>query len=183
MKLQIVSKNVELTEPILAYANKKVDRLSRYLPLIVEAKLEISREDTKLPTQRFVAQITIDSKGTLIRAQERAGDIHSVIDKVTTAVARRVKRFKGKLYHKRGTSVVRHQEIAAVEEEKPQAAKKVVKTKHFLVKPMSIEEAITQMELLGHDFFLFINSDTDKLNLLYSRKDGNYGLIEAGIED
>jgi len=181
MKLQIFTRNIELTEPIQAYANKKVNRLSRYLPLITEAKLEISREDTKLPTQRFVAQITIDSKGTLIRAQERAGDINSVIDNVTTAVAQRVKRFKGKLYHKRGTSVVRHQEVA-VEEEKPQAAKKVVKTKHFLVKPMSIEEAITQMELLGHDFFLFINADTDKLNLLYCRKDGNYGLIEAGIE-
>ena len=180
MKLQIFTRNIELTEPIQAYANKKVNRLSRYLPLITEAKLEISREDTKLPTQRFVAQITIDSKGTLIRAQERAGDINSVIDNVTTAVAQRVKRFKGKLYHKRGTSVVRHQEVA-VEEEKPQAAR-VVKTKHFLVKPMSIEEAITQMELLGHDFFLFINADTDKLNLLYCRKDGNYGLIEAGIE-
>jgi len=183
MKLQIFTRNIELTEPIQAYANKKVDRLSRYLPLINEAKLEISREDTKLPTQRFVAQITIDSKGTLIRAQERAGDIHTAIDNVTTAVAQRVKRFKGKLYHKgRGTSSVRHPEIAA-EDEKAPAARKVVKTKRFLVKPMSIEEAITQMELLGHDFFLFINADTDKLNLLYSRKDGNYGLIEAGIED
>ena len=182
MKLQVFSKNVELTEEILAYANKKVNRLSRYLPLITEAKLEISREDTKLPTQRFVAQITIDSKGTLIRAQERAGDINSVIDNVTTVVAQRVKRFKGKLYHKgKGTSSVRHPEVA-VEEEKPQAAKKVVKTKHFLVKPMSIEEAITQMELLGHDFFLFINADTDKLSLLYNRKDGNYGLIEAEVE-
>ena len=182
MKLQIVTKNIELSEPILAYANKKVSRLSRYLPLIGEAKLEISREDTKLPTQRFIAQITIDSKGTLIRAQERAGDIHTVIDNVTNDLAQRVKRFKGKLYYKgRGTSVARHQEIAA-EDEEPQAAKKVVKTKHFLVKPMSTEEAITQMELLGHNFFLFINAETDKLNLLYSRKDDNYGLIEAEIE-
>jgi putative sigma-54 modulation protein len=182
MQLQIITKNIELTEPILAYANEKVNRLSRYLPNISEAKLEISREDTRLPTQRFVAQITIDSKGTLIRAQERAGDIHSVIDNVTTAVAQRVKRFKGKLYHKgRGTSSVRHPEIAA-EGEKAPPVKKVVKTKHFLVKPMSIEEAITQMELLGHDFFLFINADTEKLNLLYSRKDNNYGLIEAEIK-
>lgn len=181
MELQIITKNIELSEPMLAHANKKISRLSRYLPIISEAKLEISKENTKLPTQRFVAQITIDSKGTLIRAQERAGDIHTVIDKVTNNLAKRAKRFKGKLYYKgRGASAARHQETTV--EEEPPSAKKVVKTKHFLVKPMLEEEAILQMELLGHNFFLFINSDTDKLNLLYSRKDGNYGLIEAKIE-
>jgi putative sigma-54 modulation protein len=177
MKLQIITKNVELSESMLAYANKKVSRLNRYLPNIGEGKLEISRENAKLPTQRFIAQITIDSKGTIIRAQERASDVRTAIDNVTDALAQRVRRFKGKLYYKgRGTSIAR-QEITT-EAEEPQEVKKVVKTKHFLVKPMSTEEAIIQMELLGHDFFLFINSDSDKLGLLYRRKDGAYGLIE-----
>jgi len=175
MKLQIITKNAELSESMLAYANKKATRLNRYLPIISEARLEISREDTKLPTERFIAQLTIDSKGTLIRAQVRAGDVRTAVDNVINALAQRLNRFKGKLYYKgRGISPAR-QEITP---EAEQPVTEVVKTKHFLVKPMSAEEAITQMELLGHDFFLFIDSDTDKLNLLYRRKDGAYGLIE-----
>jgi putative sigma-54 modulation protein len=179
MRLQIITKNIELSESLLAYANKKATRLNRYLPIISEGKLEISREDTKLPAERFIAQLTIDSKGTLIRAQERASDVQTAIDNVTAALARRVKRFKGKLYYKgRGISAARQGTTTEVEEQPP---REVVKTKHFLVKPMSIDEAITQMELLGHDFFLFINSDTDKLSLLYHRKNDTYGLIEPEV--
>ncbi len=177
MKLEIITKNVELSESMLAYVNKKATRLNRYLPIISEGRLEISREDTKLPTERFIAQLTIDSKGTLIRAQVRAGDVRTAVDNVINALAQRLNRFKGKLYYKgRGISAAR-QEITPEVEQQP--AREVVKTKHFIVKPMSTEEAITQMELLGHDFFLFITSDTDKLSLLYRRKDGAYGLIET----
>jgi len=179
MRLQIITNNIELSEALLAYANKKAARLNRYLPIISEGKLEISREDTKLPAERFITQLTIDSKGTLIRAQVRASDVQTAIDNVTAALAQRVKRFKGKLYYKgRGISAARQGITTEVEQQPP---RKVVKTKHFLVKPMSTDEAITQMELLGHDFFLFINSDTDKLELLYHRKDGNYGLIEPEV--
>jgi len=176
MKLQIITKNAELSESMLAYVNKKATRLNRYLPIISEGRLEISREDAKLPTERFIAQLTINSKGTLIRAQVRASDVPTAVDNVINALAQRLKRFKGKLYYKgRGISAARQETTPEVE----QPVTKVVKTKHFLVKPMSTEEAITQMELLGHDFFLFINSDTDKLSLLYRRKDGAYGLIET----
>ena len=98
------------------------------------------------------------------------------MDKVTDALTSRIERYKGKLYDKgRGISLARK---GAVEEEEFEAPKKVVKSKHFLIKPMLEDEAIDQMELLGHDFFLFLNAGTDKLNLLYRRKDGNYGLIE-----
>jgi putative sigma-54 modulation protein len=177
VELQIVTKNnVEVSETIRQYANKKISKLSRYLPTISDGKVEISEERTKLPEQRFTVQVTLGSKGVLIRAQEKAEDIRTAIDKVMDVLASRIGRYKGKLYDKgRGISLARQEASEEMEIEVP---KKVVKSKHFLVKPMLEGEAIDQMELLGHDFFLFINAETERLNLLYRRNDGNYGLIE-----
>ena len=178
MKLQIIAKNnVEVSETLEAYVEKKISKLGRYLPTIGEGKVEISREGTKLPEQRFTVQVTLDSRGVLIRAQEKSKDIRTAIDKVVDVLSKRIERYKGKLYDKsRGISFAR--QGAAIEAEEIEAPKRVVKTKRFLVKPMPIDEAISQMELLGHDFFLFIDADTERLNLLYRRDDGNYGLIE-----
>jgi putative sigma-54 modulation protein len=178
MKLRIITKNnVEVSETIQAYVEKKVGKLGRYLPTIAEGKVEISREGTKLPEQRFTVQVTLDSRGVLIRAQEKSKDIRTAIDKVVDVLSKRIERYKGKLYDKgRGISFAR--QGAAIEVEEIEAPKRVVKTKRFLVKPMPIDEAISQMELLGHDFFLFIDADTERINLLYRRDDGNYGLIE-----
>ena len=178
MKLQVIAKNnVEVSETIQAYVEKKVGKLGRYLPTLDEGKVEISREGTKLPEQRFTVQVTLDSRGVLIRAQEKSKDVRTAIDKVVDVLSKRIERYKGKLYDKsRGVSFAR--QGAAIEEEEIEAPKRVVKTKRFLVKPMPIDEAISQMELLGHDFFLFLDADTERLNLLYRRDDGNYGLIE-----
>jgi ribosome hibernation promoting factor len=182
MELQIIGKNnVEITEPTRAYIEKKVGKLGRYLPTLGEGKVEISREGTKLPEQRFTVQVTLDSKGVLIRAQEKSKDMRAAVDKVVDVLSKRIERYKGKLYDKsRGTSFAR--QGAAIEEEEGveevEAHKRVVKTKRFLVKPMPIDEAMSQMELLGHDFFLFLDADTERLNLLYRRDDGDYGLIE-----
>ena len=178
MNLQIITRNdLQVPEVDREYTEKRVSKLSRYLPTISEGKVEISYEGAKLPDQRFTVQVTLDSKGVLIRAQEKAKDIRTAVDKVVDALTTRIGRYKGKLYDKgRGISLARQ---GAVEEaEEIEAPKKVVKSKHFLIKPMLEDEAIDQMELLGHDFFLFLNAGTDKLNLLYCRKDGNYGLIE-----
>jgi putative sigma-54 modulation protein len=178
MKLQIIAKNnVEVSETIRAYVEKKVGKLGRYLPTLDECKVEISREGAKLPEQRFTVQVTLDSRGVLIRAQEKSKDMRTAIDKIVNVLSKRIERYKGKLYDKsRGVSFAR--QGAAIEEEEIEAPKRVVKTKHFLVKPMPVDEAISQMELLGHDFFLFVDADTERLNLLYRRDDGNYGLIE-----
>lgn len=177
MKLQIIAKNdVAVSETIQEYAEKKIGKLSRYLPTIGEGRVEISQEGAKLPEQRFTVQVTLDSKGTIIRAQEKAEDVRTAIDKVVDALTSRIERYKGRLYDKgRGISLTRQE---ATEEMEIEAPKKVVKSKRFLVKPMLEGEAINQMELLGHDFFLFINAETEKLNLLYRRENGNYGLIE-----
>jgi len=178
MKLQIIAKNnVVVSETLEAYAEKKIGKLGRYLPTIVEGKVEISREGAKLPEQRFTVQVTLDSKGVLIRAQEKSKDIRTAIDRVVDVLSKRIERYKGKLYDKgRGISFARQRVVTEVEE--IEAPKKVVKSKRFLVKPMPIDEAVRQMELLGHDFFLFIDADTERLNLLYRREDGDYGLIE-----
>jgi putative sigma-54 modulation protein len=178
MKLQVIAKNnAEVSETMQAYIEKKVGKLGRYLPTLDEGKVEISRESTKLPEQRFTVQVTLDSRGVLIRAQEKSKDMRTAIDKVVNVLSKRIERYKGKLYDKgRGVSFAR--QGAALEAEGIETSKLVVKTKRFLVKPMPIDEAMSQMELLGHDFFLFIDADTEKLNLLYRREDGNYGLIE-----
>jgi len=178
MKLRIIAKNnVEVSETLEAYIEKKIGKLGRYLPTIGEGKVEISHEGAKLPEQRFTVQVTLDSKGVLIRAQEKSKDIRTAIDKVLDVLSNRIERYKGKLYDKgRGISFAR--QGAAIEAEEIEAPKKVVKSKRFLVKPMPVDEAINQMELLGHDFFLFIDADTERLNLVYRRENGNYGLIE-----
>jgi len=177
MQLQIITKDVEASEAIQEQAKKKIGKLSRYLPSIGEGKVEIFKEDAKLPQQRFTVQVTLDSKGILIRAQEKAEDIRTALDKVVDTLTSRIERYKGKLYDKgRGISLARQ---GATEEAEEVEAPKVVKSKHFLVKPVLQDEAINQMELLGHDFFLFISAESGKLNLLYRRKDGNYGLIET----
>ena len=181
MNLQITAKNnVEVSDAIQEHVEKRIGKLSRYLPTISGGKVEISHEDAKLPEQRFTVQVTLDSKGVLIRAQERAGDIRTAIDKVADALANRLGRYKGKLYDKgKGSSPTR--QGATQETQELDLPKRVVKSKRFLVKPMAEDEAINQMELLGHDFFLFINAGSNKVNLLYRREDSNYGLIEPEV--
>lgn len=178
MNLQILGKNdVELTEAMEEYINRKISKLGRYLPAIGEGKVEISEGRARLPEQRITVQVTLDSRGTLIRAQEKAKDIRTAIDKISDVLTSRIERYKGKRYNKgKGASLARH--WAATETGEAEVAKRIVRMKHFLIKPMPEDEAIDHMELLGHDFFLFINADTSELNLLYRRKDGNYGLIE-----
>jgi len=167
-----------LTPVIRGYIEKKLGKLNRQLNNISDFKVELTEEKTKSPQQRYVVQATLDSKGTLIRGEERGENLMTAIDKVETVMTRQIERYKGKLYDKgRGNSFARgissKEELAA-----PAAQTQVVKVKHFAIKPMSVNEAIEQMELLGHDFFLFYNVENTKPNLVYHRKDDSYGLIE-----
>ena len=179
MELQITGKNIELSPAVHRYAERKLGKLGRYLPNITESRVDILAEETKSPQQRFVVQMTIDSGGTLLRGEERGEDLFSAIDKVATVMSRQIEHHKGKLYEKGKGSSLARSEFSKETETRPQ--RRVVKVKQFAVKPMSVAEATEEMELLGHDFFLFFNEDTEKLNLLYRRKDGNYGLIEPEL--
>jgi putative sigma-54 modulation protein len=176
MELQITGKNIELTPALRQLIGRKLGKLSRHLPNIREQKVEIYAEKTKSPEQHFVVEVTLDSNGTLLRGVERGEDLPKAVNKVAQVMDRQIERYKGKLYKKgRGSSLVRG------ESEVAQPPREVVKVKRFVVRTASVAEAIDQMELLGHDFFLFFNAASEELNLLYRRRDGNYGLIEPEL--
>jgi len=180
MELQITGKNVKLVPAVRNYIERKLGKLGRHLSDIIESKVEVSEEKTKSPQQRFVVQVTINSSGTLFRGEERGQDLFTAIDKVAEVMNRQIEHYKGKLYEKgRGSSLARGGFSEEAEEKQP--VSRVVKVKRFAIKPMSVAEAIDQMELLGHDFFLFLNADTEKVNLVYRRRDGSYGLIEPEL--
>lgn len=180
MELQITGKNVDLTPEVRRYIERKLGRLNRHLLNITESKVELFEEKTKSPQQRFVVQMTVDSRGTLLRSEERGEDLFSAVDRVAATMKRQIEHFKGKLYHKgRGGSLARGESQGEPEEVAPPV--KVVKVKRFAVKPMSVAEAISQMELLGHDFFLFFNADNEQPSVVYRRNDGDYGLIEPEL--
>jgi len=192
MEIQITGKNYEILPATRTYIQKKMDKINRHLSNIQSFDVEITEEGTRAPQQRFVVQVTVNNNGTLLRGQERGQDLFSAIDKVSEVMDRQVEHYKGKLLtkEKHGASSrfhnVRDQTMAGPVEtvltEPPLLPSRVVKTKKFDVKPMSIEEALEQMELLDHDFFLFFNSDSESLNLVYKRKDGDYGIIEPIIK-
>ena len=180
MELQIIGKNVQLTPEVRHYIERKLGKLGRHLPNITKSKVEVSEEKTKSPQQRFVVQVNMDnSSGSRLRGENRGENLLEAIDKVVATMERQVERHKGKLYDRKKGSPSARSEFSEEIETPP--SPRVVKVKQFAVKPMSVAEATDQMELLGHDFFLFFNDDTEKLNLLYRRKDGNYGLIEPEL--
>ena len=179
MELQITGKNMELSPPVQSYIKRKLGKLSRHLPNITESKVEISEEKTRSPQQHFVVQVTVNS-GTPLRVEERGENLFMAIDKVITVMNRQIERYKGKSYKKRGSSSLARGDLNH-EVEMEELPKRVIKVKRFAIKPMSVDEATDQMELLGHDFFLFFNADDEGINLLYRRKDGNYGLIKPEL--
>lgn len=184
MELQIFSRNMELTPAIQNYVQKKIGKLDRYLPNITEGKVEISEEKTKSHQHCFTAEATLNSKGVLLRGEERGENVNVAIDAVAEVLERQIERYKGKLYEKgRGVSLARQSAVSedVAVSEKAVAWPRIVRFKRFVVKPMSVAEAAEQMELLDHSFFLFVNAENDTLSLLYRRNDGNYGLIEPEL--
>ena len=183
MNLLIRGKKIELDKPVQTYLSKKISGLDRILPSIIETKVEIYREKAKSPRNRYIVQITVNSNGTLIRAEEKEADLYAAVDAAVDVIRRQVRRHKDRFYLKSRRSDRHKREvqpsIEAIEEGK--IPDKVVRTKRFSVKVMTIGEATEQMELLGHDFFIFLNASTNDINVLYRRKDGNYGLIEPEL--
>ena len=176
MDLQITGQSIEILPTVKDYVEKKFGKLDRHFQNINGTKVELSEQKTKSVEQRYRVQVTLDANGTLLRAEERAENLLAAIDKVVPVIDRQIERYKGKLDQKgkNGPS------IKSKLNEEPAA--ELVRTKRFTMKPMSVDDAISQMELLGHDFFLFYNSTTKEYNLLYRRKDGNYSIIEPELE-
>jgi putative sigma-54 modulation protein len=180
MQLVIKGKNLEVTDWLRNYVEKKMGKLDRYLPTIDEVRIELSVQKTKSAKDRQVAQVTVRSNGAILRAEERTDDMFASIDAVLDKIYRQIARFKGKRIDRyRGQA----EPLPEEEEMLPEAEERsIVRTKNFRISPMDEEEAIEQMELLGHDFFVFYNVANQNINVLYRRKDGNYGLLNPQME-
>ena len=177
MQLIIKGKNIEISEYLHHYVEKKIGKLDRYLPTISEAWVELSVESAKSAADRQVVQVTLKSRGTILRAEERSDDIFASIDAVLDKLYRQIIRYKERLYrHGKGRG-----QMPPIEEYEEEPPRYIVRRKQFQMSPMNEEEAIEQMELLGHDFFVFYNVDSGGINVLYRRKDGDYGIIEPEL--
>jgi putative sigma-54 modulation protein len=180
MQLQVKGKNVEVSDSIRAYAETKLRKLERQLADPTKVELELSAERNPSIAASHVAEATIWTKGPTLRARESATDVRASIDLLVDKLERQVTRYRekrqrGHHQHARANGSSAEEAVPLVPgEEMPQ----IVKTKQFIVKPMTPEEAALQLELVGHDFFVFRSSDTDGVNVVYRRNDGNFGLIE-----
>jgi putative sigma-54 modulation protein len=182
MELTFRARHVPVTDNLREYTSRKLSRLGRYLPLVDEAVVELEQEGGE-NAHRYVVQLTVNCNGTYLRAEERGPRLLGAIDAAADALSRQVRRFKERSYRSERRASAK--EMARVEQPPVEEAEaeeefvlgKVVRVKRFPMKPMTEEEAIEQMELLGHDFFLFFDADANTHALLYRRREGDYGMI------
>jgi putative sigma-54 modulation protein len=180
VRLQVKSKNVELSPALKTYAQSKLGKLEKHLNDNARVELELAVEKNPSISASQVAEATIWTKGPVLRARETSTDMKASIDLLVDKLERQAQRLRDKRRHGRGrgrTLAVDGGGVAATGVDELV----IVKTKQFAVKPMGPEEAALQLELIGHDFFVFQNADTDDVNVLYRRRDGNYGLIEPQV--
>ena len=180
MRLQVKGKNLEVSETLYRYAEEKLGKLERHLNDATRLELELMVERNPSIAQRQVAEATVWTKGPILRARESSDDMKASIDLLADKLERQVKRYREKRQRKQ---VSRHGPHHQHEEEAwpvvpDENEPMLVKTKQFAVKPMAPEEAVLQLELIGHDFFVFRNAESHEVNVVYRRRDGNYGLIE-----
>jgi putative sigma-54 modulation protein len=180
MRLQVKGKNVEVSDSIREYAEKKLAKLERQLADPTQIELELAVEQNPSIAEHHIAEATNWTKGPTLRARESAEDVRASIDQLVDKLERQVVRYREKKKRRRGSPRDNGGPGAVGTPVVPSAEEPplIVKTKQFPVKPMTPEEAVLQLELVGHDFFVFRNAESSEVNVVYRRRDGNYGLIE-----
>jgi len=178
MNLIIRGKNIEVLEETREYITKKVGKFNRHLSNITETKVEISEERTRSQSNNYVVEMTLVCGGTLLRGEERGADIFSAIDAATDMMTRQIGRHKDRLHGRKRLVSLNEETDAAGQQQEG----KLLKVKRFPVKAMSPDEAMEQMELLGHDFFVFFDDASGQFNVLYRRKGETYGLIKPDVD-
>ena len=181
MKITISGKNMDVSQALKNQVNKKVGKLERYFRPGTEAQVTLSVEK-----KRNIVEVTIPFNGILIRAEESTENMYASIDLVLDKLERQIHKYRTKLERnfRSGAFVNEKMEysqaasIAQQSQDTDDEELKIVRTKRFAVKPMSVEEALMQMDLLGHSFFVFSNSESEQVNVVYKRHDGKFGLIE-----
>ena len=176
MRLHVKGKNLDVSDSIRSYAEDKLRKLERQLADPTQIELELSVERNPSISANHVAEATIWTKGPTLRAREASADMRASIDQLVDKLERQVQRYRQKRRRRTGRDNGTSLGVGppAGEEMEPV----IVKTKQFAVKPMAPEEAVLQLELIGHDFFVFQNAETSEVNVVYRRRDGRYGLIE-----
>ena len=185
MDLTITVKNINLTPDVEKYAQSRLSRLDRRLRQNVPARLMLRKEDTRRSDEQYVAEVTSELKGAILRGEARAGSVSAAIDQVTDVLDRQIGRYKTRRKRRgKGLSEFEDRIAGMFNEVEPGEESsevlsdgRVVREKSHPVTRMTIEEAATQMDLLGHDFYLFLNAKSGASNVVYRRHDGDYGLI------
>jgi len=178
MEIKIAARNMKLQEDVRDYAEMKLGKLSKYLNNISSVKLELIEEKAKSRKAVYGAQVTLNINGFLMRGEQKDENIRSAIDAVNYVMERLIDKYKKRYSINKSKA---HETIrTSVDESVPESEQPqfVYKRKRFIVKPMTTEQAVEQMEFLGHDFFLFVNDVDNSINVVYRRKDGKYGLIQ-----
>ena len=175
MKFIIVGKNIEVTEGLKTAVEDKIGKLEKYFTPETEAHVTLSVEK-----ERQKIEVTIPVKGNIIRSEQVSNDMYVSIDLVEEIIERQLKKYKHKLVEQKQSANYFKKEY--MEKEYPEEEEiKIIRSKKFDIKPMYPEDACIQMELLGHNFFVFINAETDQVNVVYKRKGDTYGLIEPEV--
>jgi putative sigma-54 modulation protein len=184
-KVDVQARNIRLTDRIKSHVEQRAAKLDRYLPSIEQADVELTHHaSARSASDRNVAQITVRGKGLILRTEERADEVLTAFDTALDKLHRQIDRYKGKHYRGRGNghSFADEAVEALPTDETDKLPPIVARRKQFRILPMNELEAIEQMNLLGHDnFFIFYNAETSRINVLYRRRDGSYGLIEPEI--
>ena len=197
MDIDIHAKNLDLNPSAEDYIQKKLARIRRRLPKVDGGKLEVSRTSSRSANERVRAQMTLEVGGYTLRGQDSASTLFAAVDAVADIVDGQARRFKGKMRRgARGRRAAVADGFAAPRADAPPPPASangadaepdddelgaVARVKRFEMSPMSVEDAILQMEMLGHSFFLFFNMDEDEYNVAYRRRDGDYGIIEPEL--
>lgn len=176
MRYTITGKNITVTQGLRDDVIKKIGKLERYFNKDTEAVITLSVEK-----DRQKIEVTIPVKGTIIRAEQVSDDMYVSIDLVEEIIERQLKRYKSRIVDKKQNAVA-FSDLFLSEEAESDEEIHIKKVKKFAIKPMDPEEACVQMELLGHSFFVFLNADTDQVNVVYKRKGNTYGLIEPELD-
>lgn len=173
MRITVSGKNIVITNALKEKINKKLSKFEKFFGEETEANATLSVE-----RDRHIFEVTIPFNGIILRGEEATDDMYTSIDNVMEKLERQMRKQKTKLERKLKDYNLKFDTFFDNVPSEEETEVKIVKTKRFAMKPMPAEEAAMQMELLGHNFFVFSNSDTEEVNVIYKRKDGNYGLIE-----
>ena len=176
MRFIITGRNIDVTEGLKSAVEEKLGKLDRFFAPETEVHVTLSVEK-----ERQKIEVTIPVKGNVIRSEQVSSDMYVSIDLVEEIIERQLKRYKNRIVDKQHNSAVFAPEYVEKDYEDADEVK-IIRTKKFGIKPMDPEEACVQMELLGHDFYVFFNAETEEVNVVYKRKGNTYGLIEPELD-